>query len=118
MYVLARRSFRFPALGAFDPPENVASCGRRDRTVVPNQALTLLNNRAVRDQAAAFARRLLRETDGTPAAVAARAWQLAYGQAITPDESRDAVAFLDARPAAVADLCAALFNTNEFIYLP
>jgi hypothetical protein len=130
VYIVARRSFRFPALGAFDPPENVSSCGQRDRTVVPNQALTLLNNRSAREQAAAFADRLLRETDRTPAGVAERAWLIAYGRKITADERADAVAFLrarekaapatvaDARKTAVTELCVALFNTSEFIYLP
>jgi mono/diheme cytochrome c family protein len=116
VYVMVRRSFRFPALGAFDLPENVASCGRRDCTVVPTQALTLLNSRAVREQAVAFAGRLRRETDGSPEAIAARAWRLVYGRAITDDERRDAAAFLKASP--IEELCVALFNTNEFLYLP
>jgi hypothetical protein len=129
VYILLRRSFRFPALGAFDPPENVSSCGQRDCTIVPTQALTLLNNRGVREQAGAFAARLLRETDRSPEAVAARAWQIAYGRPITNEELREAVAFLRAREAAsseegdprassAAELCVALFNTNEFLYLP
>jgi mono/diheme cytochrome c family protein len=130
VYIVARRSFRFPALGAFDPPENVSSCGQRDCTVVPNQALTLLNNSSVREQAASFAGRLLRETDRNPEAVAERAWLIAYGRKPTPDERADAVAFLrarekaapatvpDPRKTAVTELCVALFNTNEFIYLP
>jgi hypothetical protein len=129
VYIQVRRSFRFPALSAFDPPENVSSCGRRDCTVVPNQALTLLNSRTVREQARAFAGRLLRETDRSPEAVAARAWLYAYGRAIADDERRAAVAFLrtreaapagatDPRKAAFEELCVALFSTNEFIYLP
>jgi hypothetical protein len=117
VYVVARRSFRFPPLAAFDPPENVASCGRRDTTVVPNQALTLLNNRGVRRQAEAFADRLRRETDGSPGAVSARAWLIAYSRPITDAERREAVAFLN-DSGTVADLCAALFTTNEFVYLP
>ena len=125
---LARKLSGKP-LGAFDPPENVTSCGQRDCTVVPNQALTLLNNLSVREQAGAFAARLLRETNGNPEAVADRAWLIAYGRKITADERADAVAFLrarekavpatvtDARKAAITEMCVALFNTNEFIYL-
>src|SRR5262249_519081 len=112
VYIIARRSFRFPALSAFDPPENVSSCGQRSSTVVPNQALTLLNNRATREQAGAFARRLLRETDGTAEAIAARAWLHAYGRTITDAERRQVVAFLGARPkptkGAVEELCVGL----------
>jgi hypothetical protein len=129
LYVMVRRSFRFPPLGAFDLPENVSSCGQRDSTIVPTQALTLLNNQAVRRQAGAFAGRVLSETDGTSEAIAARVWLLAYGRTITGDELREAIAFLRARGAtasgaaalrrsAVEDFCVALFNTNEFLYLP
>jgi hypothetical protein len=124
VYLVVRRSFRFPALSAFDPPENVSSCGQRDCTVVPNQALTLLNNHATRDQANAFADRLLRETDGSSDAVTARAWDYVYGRAPADDERRRVTAFLEVREkasdrkTAVAELCAALFGTNEFLYLP
>jgi hypothetical protein len=86
---------------------------------VPNQALTLLNAHGARRQARAFADRLLRETDGSPAAVSERAWLIAYNRPISADERRDAVAFLgEGGKAAVAELCAALFTTNEFVYLP
>ncbi len=102
VYIVARRSFRFPPLAAFDPPDNVSSCGRRDCTVVPNQALTLLNNRVTREQAVAFADRLLHETDRSPEAVAARAWLIAYGRKIDSDERDEAVAFLRAREKAAA----------------
>ncbi|HWY74829.1 MAG TPA: DUF1553 domain-containing protein, partial [Verrucomicrobiae bacterium] len=128
VYLLVKRSFRFPMLSAFDLPDNAVSCGRRDVTTVPNQALALLNNRTMRDQASAFASRLLRETRGDLAAVPDRAWRYAYGRHITPDEAREAAAFLKARSeaptpksgdknqAAVEELCLALFNTNEFVY--
>ena len=129
IYVVERRSFRFPALGSFDPPENVSSCGQRDATIVPNQALTLLNNHTVRDQAAAFAARLIRETDGSGEAIVARAWLYAFNRTISDEERREALAFLqgcekqsagadDPRKAAVTELCVGLFNANEFIYLP
>jgi hypothetical protein len=130
LYLLVKRSFRFPVFSAFDLPDNVSSCGQRDVTTVPTQALTLLNNHTVHDQARAFAQRLLRETDSSPAAVAALAWEYAYGRTIADDERRQVVAFLDERRGAlppdtpdavrhaVEEFCLALFNTNEFIYLP
>jgi hypothetical protein len=119
IYILVRRSFRFPMLAAFDLPDNTASCGRRDITTVPNQALTLMNNRTMREQADAFAERLLRETQGDLAALPARAWLHAYGRSIANDERARVAESLRARAdtkAAVSDLCLALFNTNEFIY--
>jgi len=120
VYILVKRSFRFPMFNAFDLPDNITSCGRRDITTIPNQALTLMNNPTMREQAAAFADRLLLETNGQMAAVPARAWRYAFGRGIGRDERNEAMAFLNARggaKAAVTDLCLAIFNTNEFIYL-
>jgi len=120
IYILVKRSFRFPMLSAFDLPDNITSCGRRDITTIPNQALTLLNNHTMREQAAAFADRLLRETNGQLDRVPDRAWRYAYGRPLAAGERREVMDFLrargEARPA-VAELCLAIFNTNEFIYL-
>lgn len=119
IYILVKRSFRFPMLSAFDLPDNITSCGRRDITTIPNQALTLLNNRTMQQQAGAFADRLLRETRGQIDAIPAQAWLHAYGRTIRDDERTRTLAFLRERGSAkpaVADLCLALFNTNEFIY--
>jgi hypothetical protein len=122
VYILVKRSFRFPTLSAFDLPDNITSCGRRDITTVPNQGLTLLNNRTMRDQAAAFAARLEKETKGNPEALLARAWLHAYGRSISPEETEQGMTFLRERTAredahqALAELCLAIFNTNEFIY--
>jgi hypothetical protein len=130
VYLLERRTFVYPLFAAFDPPEVMTSCPRRQRTVVATQALTLLNSPLAHEQAAAFARRLTAECGGRPDEAAARAWLLAYGRPITPAEADKAVSFLkgraaalaargsaDAGEAALAELCLALFNTNEFIYL-
>jgi hypothetical protein len=119
IYLLVKRSFRFPMLSAFDLPDNISSCGRRDITTVPNQALTLLNNRTMQEQASAFADRLLEESSGQLDPVPARAWLHAYGRRISDDERAQALAFLRGRggaKSAVAELCLAIFNTNEFIY--
>src|SRR5262249_48625166 len=53
VYVLVRRTFLYPLFAAFDPPEVMTSCPRRARTVVPTQALVLLNSPLARGQARA-----------------------------------------------------------------
>lgn len=120
IYLLLKRSFRFPTLSAFDLPGNTESCGRRDITAVPNQALTLLNNDLVQELAGDFADRLLQETDGRPVNVAKRAWLIAYGRPITRSERSSAVEFLGGGKTVtretLTELCLVLFNTNEFIY--
>src|SRR5262249_56513702 len=61
VYLLVRRTFAYPLFSAFDPPEVMTSCPQRTRTVVPTQALTLLNSPLAREQSAAFARQLRQE---------------------------------------------------------
>jgi hypothetical protein len=133
VYLLERRTFIYPLFAAFDPPEVMTSCSRRTPTVVPTQALALLNSPLVREQSTAFARRLLRECgDGggrggaprkaPPERIVARAWRLAFGRPATPAETDRAVAFLRERAeegheSALAALCLALFNANEFVYV-
>jgi hypothetical protein len=132
VYLLVRRTFIYPLFAAFDAPEVMSSCPQRSRTVVPAQALALLNSPLARAQSVAFARRLLRERGDKPDDVVPRAWQLAFGRPATPTESERAQTFLRTRttsvrrgfpdPAvsletALADLCLALLNANEFLYV-
>jgi hypothetical protein len=117
VYVLVRRTFLYPLFASFDPPEVMTSCPRRMQTVVPAQALTLLNSPLAREQSAAFARRLVRECGDDPEKVAARAWLLAFCRPITPTESDRALAFLRKHPDGLSELCLALFNANEFVYV-
>jgi hypothetical protein len=121
IYLLARRTFVYPVFAAFDPPEVMTSCPQRARTVVPTQALTLLNSPLAREQSVFFARRLLAECGPRPRDCVARAWQLAFGRPATPTETAHARSFLMNRTArteetALAELCLALFNANEFLY--
>lgn len=101
----------------------MTSCARRVQTVVPTQALALLNSPLAREQALAFARRLVKECGEASEKQVSRAWLLAFGRPPTPSESERALAFLrkrsDSAPceAALAELCLALFNANEFVYV-
>jgi hypothetical protein len=135
VYLLVRRTFTYPLFAAFDPPEVMTSCPRRRQTVVPAQALTLLNGPVAEELATAFARRLVRECGECPEKRVARAWLLAFDRPITPAESARAREFLSQRraahagapagrradrspcDAALTELCLALFNANEFLYL-
>jgi hypothetical protein len=117
VYLLVRRTFAYPLFAAFDPPEVMTSCPGRLQTVAPTQALALLNSPLAREQAAAFARRLLAECGKEPERLVARAWLLAFGRPVSSAERDRAVAFLRGRPDALPDLCLVLFNTNEFLYV-
>lgn len=128
VYLLNRRSFRFPFFEAFDPPNTAVSCPVRQTTTVPAQALTLLNNRLVSEQARALARRLTREVGEDPTRFVERAWWVVYCRSASRGELDHALKFLarseDAcaergertpRAAARVELCLGLLNTTEFI---
>jgi hypothetical protein len=117
VYLMVRRTFVYPLFAEFDPPEVMTSCARRQQTVVPTQALALLNSPLARKQAAAFAERLVRDCGDRPEEQTARAWLLAFGRPITPRESDRALQFLRNRKDALPDLCLALFNANEFVFV-
>jgi hypothetical protein len=117
VYLLFHRTFPYPLFAAFDPPEVMTSCPGRRQTIVPTQALALLNSPLARAQAAAFARRLRHECGDHPDRVIARAWSLAFGRPPTPIEKERAGAFLQRGPEVLVDFCLALFNANEFLYV-
>jgi hypothetical protein len=124
VYLLVRRTFIYPMLAAFDAPDVMNSCPKRTRTIVPTQALTLLNSPLAREQSATFARRLLRECGDRRDEIVRSAWQLAFSRPASEPEIKRALQFLkNRRDAAVgnepalAELCLALFNANEFAYV-
>ena len=128
IYILNRRSFRFPFFEAFDPPNNSVSCPTRQITTVPAQALTMLNNSTVAQQSIAMSERLIREAGENEVAQIELAWRLAYSREISDVELQAAQDFLAesrsgyrakgisrASERALADLCLAICNTSEFI---
>jgi hypothetical protein len=119
IYMISRRNFRMPLLEAFDRPEGVLSCARRDSSTTAPQSLSLLNGRFTRAQADRFAVRI--EASAEPVR---DAWRAILGR--EPDErersrSRDFIAEQTARlgdrRAALAELARAMFNLNEFLYV-
>jgi mono/diheme cytochrome c family protein len=129
IYILNRRSFRFPFFEAFDPPSTATSCPSRQMTTVPAQALTLLNNGIVGGLARAMAERLSGEAGSDAASFVRRAWLFAYSRDAEDGEVQLAVQFIegaeaahrkagaaDAHAAALEEFCMGLMNTTEFIY--
>ena len=129
IYILNRRSFRFPFFEAFDPPNTATSCPVRQTTTVPAQALTLLNNRIVGEQARAMAGRLTRDAGSNVESFVKRAWLVAYSRDANEGELKIAVQFIagaeaahkksgatDAHATALVEFCMGVMNTTEFIY--
>jgi hypothetical protein len=118
IYVHSKRSIPLPMLDVFDKPDSITSCARRNRSTIAPQALILMNNSFVRDQAQRFADRLQREAGKDPSTQVERAFQLAYSRAPQQTERTTAIDFLKSNPEALVDFCQALFNSNEFVYAP
>ncbi len=116
VYVKVKRSLLLPQLEVFDCPEITFAVAKRNVTTTPLQALHLLNDPLVRTQARKFAQRLERERPGDRTAQIERGWRLALGRNPSASEMRSAQGFLKTRP--LSDLCHALFNVNEFVYVP
>ncbi len=113
VYVFARRNLRFPFLETFDLPDSSLSCPKRERSTTATQALALLNAADVAEAAKALAARVAAaKTEDERVTLA---YRLALGRPPTPDELALAREFL--RRSPLGELCRALFNVNEFVYL-
>jgi hypothetical protein len=102
VYVFIKRSVMVPFFEVNDAPGASASCGRRARTTVAPQALTLLNDPFVRESAKAFAAR---------AGTHERAFVLALGRPPA------ALELETAKRLELVDFCHVLFTLNEFVYV-
>jgi hypothetical protein len=102
--------------GAFDCPDAGQSTAVRRSSTTPIQALNLFNSRFTLDTAAAFAARVKKDASDDPAAQVARAFRLALGRPPTAAELGDAEPTV--RQHGLAVLCRALFNSNEFLFVP
>jgi hypothetical protein len=138
VYIFVKRNLRYPLFSAFDAPDSNESCARRHQSTNAPQALMLLNSTIVNQLAHAFAGRVLTETGNEPAQVVERAYRLALGRPPDAQERDLMVSYLavcvsrspvppagltaaavsrECETQAAADLCHALLNLNEFLYL-
>jgi hypothetical protein len=110
--------------GAFDCPDAGQSTARRRESTTPIQALNLWNSRFTLERSAAFARRVQRETrepsgpgrQATAVDQVQRAFLLALSRPASPAEEREALETV--RAHGLEALCRALFNSNEFLFIP
>lgn len=124
VYLCMLRSSPPPGLAAFDFPDGVKVNGKREVTTPPTQALFLLNNPFVVQQAHGFAKRLLEIAEDHKRVVAA--YHRALQRDPTSSEIERALAhvhsiaselFKGAELRAWASLCQALLASNEFRYI-
>jgi hypothetical protein len=119
-------------LGAFNLPGGKVMQGKRDVTQVPAQALALLNDPFVLQQADVWANQLITANEALMSDRLAAMFQTAFGRSPTSDELarfNSALAHLAElhgvsdreipQSAAVwKDMAHTFFNLEEFIYIP
>lgn len=115
IYIQVRRNFLSPMMLAFDYPLPVSTMGVRGASTVPSQALLLLNNEFVLEQADKWAVRVAAEVEGEEARVE-RMFLEAFARPAEKWEVADSVAFLR-QGRTLAELGHVLFNSAEFLYV-
>jgi len=125
IYMNVRRNFLNPMLLAFDSPIPFSTIGRRSVSNVPAQALALMNNPFVLQQAEVWARRASEQYPEPGSRIRAM-YVAAYGRPPAASEEEMALAFIEeqARQYATgealrpwADLAHVLYNVKEFIFI-
>jgi hypothetical protein len=123
IYVYVKRNLRYPLFTAFDSPDRCETCSRRFVTTTAPQALMLLNEKLIVDQAKVFAGRVQKEAGDNVEAIIESAYRTALGRLPNSEERVALRNYLQKQAAkttmkdAVADLCHSLLNLNEFVYV-
>lgn len=129
IYLAVRRNFLSPMMLAFDVPQPAGPTGRRTVSNVPAQALIMMNDEFVAQQARLCAERLF-AVQASDDARLTHLYLAVYGRQPAESERPALAAFLeqqqrahgaagaeDSALAAWSDLCHVIFNVKEFIYL-
>jgi hypothetical protein len=144
VYLFAKRNVRLPILEAFDQPDTLTPCTGRNVSTFAPQALILMNGPFANEQSRELAAKLMSESK-EPAAWLTGLYRRAVGREPTAAERTAMADFLkeqtaDVRArlaakqplslpkavpagadpatlAALADVCLAVLNSNEFVYV-
>lgn len=127
VYLAVRRNCLSQFFLAFDYPLPATTRGRRSVTNVPAQALALLNNPFVLQQAKRWSRNVLRAPAGSDADRIRAMYEAAFARPPTDSELSASLGFLaaqqvdydgaTARAQAWADLCHVLLNVKSFVFI-
>ena len=131
LYLKVRRNFPTPILVAFDMPPPLVTAGRRDVSNVPAQALILMNDPFVVQQARRWAVRVLAIEGLDASSRVRRMYRDAYARPPTETELQAALRFLESHGGELgvpperrgddervwADFAHVLINVKEFLFL-
>lgn len=137
VYMFHKRLIPYPMFQAFDRPDFMTSCARRQNTTVAPQAMVILNDRFVRSVAHDFASLLVQRQIAKPFSeefelqpIVEQAFETSFARMPTQTEIETSIQFIEsqiesrseraeqnARIEAVTDYCQSLFGLDEFIYV-
>ncbi len=122
VYIYAKRQLLMPLMELFDAPTTTDSCAVRSQSVVPTQALVLMNDQFVESQAEFLAQRVLREA--TAEQQVKHMFRIALGRLPSSEQLEQAEQFVrdnagvSDRASALTDLAHVIFNSSEFLHIP
>lgn len=121
LYIQIRRNFMTPLFTAFDYPAPISTIGARTVSTVPSQALMMMNNEFVYQQAARWAGSEL-QVSAAPAEMVQRMYAAAFARPASPDEVANVLSFVKTQVGRSdkdvwTDVAHVLFNSAEFIYV-
>ncbi|BDC52667.1 hypothetical protein F183_A49820 [Bryobacterales bacterium F-183] len=114
IYIEVRRNFLSSMFLAFDYPLPISTIGGRGSSTVPSQALLMMNNEFVEQQAKLWADRVTNQQPDAEKRVA-QMYEEAFGRLPSKEETRETLEF--AKANSWADLAHVLFNSAEFLYV-
>ena len=125
IYIAVNRNFLSPFMLAFDVPAPVTTTGRRTSSNVPAQALIMLNNEFVNQQADVWATKLLASGQASSAELIGTAWFQLFGRPAAADELQPLLDFVEAPDSkksllskdSLTQICHVLLNSKEFLFL-
>ena len=130
LYIEVRRNFLPPMMLAFDTPSPFNAVGRRNVSNVPAQALIMMNDPFVVEQAGLWAKRVVDDDQTTTGRIEAM-YLIAFARPPSEQELADGTAFLEQQGESLGltsaqaqndlrvwtDFCHVLMNVKEFMFV-
>lgn len=123
IYIYVKRQLLMPSMELFDAPTTTDSCALRTQSTVPTQALVLMNDEFVEEQAGYLARRAKAEAGDVLPRIVERLFMLTLSRKPTEQRLQQSLEFLRDRAqagdseTALKDLSHVLLNSSEFVYI-
>jgi hypothetical protein len=117
LYIQVRRNFIPSMFLAFDYPLPISSIGARGASTVPAQALLMMNNEFVAQQAAVWAANVTSLTPADPRERLRLMYRSAFARDADTRETEEVMSYVAQHKNPWPDIAHVLFNSPEFLYL-